>query len=96
MTYDQKRKPSICSFCHSVIGMRCANTYEAMRNILTVFVGMLLVLPCLLILNESENVAINVAGLLYSFALTLAVKYAKEFKVFRIKMKRLLKFMDHE
>ena len=67
-----------------------------MRNILTVFVGMLLVLPCLLILNESDNVALNIAGLLYSFALTLALKYAKEFKVFRIKMKQLLKFMDHE
>ncbi len=67
-----------------------------MRNTLTVFVGMLLVLPCLLVLNESDNVALNVAGLLYSFALTLALKYAKEFRVFRIKMKRLLKFMDHE
>ena len=67
-----------------------------MRNTLTVFVGMLLVLPCLLVLNDSDNVAINIAGLLYSFALTLAVKYAKEFRVFRIKMKRLLKFMDHE
>ena len=67
-----------------------------MRNIVTVFVGVLLVLPCLLVLNESENVAINVAGLLYSFALTLALKYAKEFRVFRIKMKQLLKFMDHE
>ena len=67
-----------------------------MRNTLTVFVGVLLLLPCLLVLNESENVALNVAGLLYSFALTLAVKYAKEFKVFRIKMKQLLKIMDHE
>ena len=67
-----------------------------MRNIVTVFVGVLLVLPCLLILNESDNVALNIAGLLYSFALTLALKYAKEFKVFRIKMKQLLKFMDHE
>ena len=67
-----------------------------MRNILTIFVGMLLVLPCLLILNESDNVALNIAGLLYSFALTLALKYAKEFKVFRIKMKQLLKFMDNE
>ena len=67
-----------------------------MRNILTVFVGVLLLLPCLLVLNESENVALNIAGLLYSFALTLAVKYAKEFRVFRIKMKQLLKFMDHE
>ena len=67
-----------------------------MRNIVTICLGVLLVLPCLLILNESENAALNVAGLLYSVALTLAVKYAKEFKVFRIKMKRLLKFMDHE
>ena len=67
-----------------------------MRNIVTVFVGVVLVLPCLLVLNESDNVAINVAGLLYSFALTLALKYAKEFRVFRIKMKQLLKFMDHE
>ena len=76
--------------------MRCANTHEAMRNIVTVFLGVLLVLPCLLVLNESDNVALNIAGLLYSFALTLALKYAKEFKVFRIKMKQLLKFMDHE
>ena len=82
--------------CNSIIGVRCINTYEVMRNILTVFVGVLLVLPCLLVLNESDNVAINIAGLLYSFALTLAVKYAKEFRVFRIKMKQLLKFIDHE
>ena len=67
-----------------------------MRNIVTIFTGVLLVLPCLLILNESDNVALNIAGLLYSFALTLAVKYAKEFRVFRIKMKQLLKIMDHE
>ena len=76
--------------------MRCINTYEVMRSIITICLGVVLVLPCLLLLNESDNVALNVAGLLYSFALTLAVKYAKEFKVFRIKMKRLLKFMDHE
>lgn len=81
---------------NSVIGVRCINTYEVMRNIITICLGVLLVLPCLLVLNESENVALNVVGLLYSFALTLAVKYAKEFKVFRIKMKQLLKFMDHE
>ena len=81
---------------YSVISVRCINTYEVMRNIVTIFVGMLLVLPCLLVLNESENVALNIAGLLDSFALTLAVKYAKEFRVFRIKMKQLLKFMDHE
>ena len=67
-----------------------------MRNIITICTGVLLVLPCLLVLNESENVALNVAGLLYSFALTLAVKYAKEFKVFRVKMKQLLNIMDHE
>jgi len=76
--------------------VRCANTYEAMRNILTICIGVVLILPCLLVLNESDNVALNVAGLLYSVALTLALKYAKEFKVFRIKMKQLLKFMDHE
>ena len=67
-----------------------------MRNIMTICLGMLLVLPCLLVLNESENIAVNIAGLLYSVALTLAVKYAKEFRVFRIKMKQLLKFMDHD
>ena len=67
-----------------------------MRNIITIFVGVLLLLPCLLVLNESDNVALNIAGLLYSFALTLALKYAKEFKAFRIKMKNLLKIMDHE
>ena len=81
--------------CHSSIGMRCINITQVMRNIITIFVGMLLVLPCLLVLNESDNVALNIAGLLYSFALTLALKYAKEFMVFRIKLKQLLKFMDH-
>ena len=82
--------------CNSSISVRCINTYEAMRNIVTICVGILLLLPCLLVLNESDNVALNIVGLLYSFALTLALKYAKEFKVFRIKMKQLLKFMDHE
>ena len=96
MNHEQERKPCICSLRHSVIGVRCANPYEAMRSIITIFIGVLLVLPCLLVLNESENVALNIAGLVYSFALTLAVKYAKEFKTFRIKMKQLLKFMDHE
>ena len=67
-----------------------------MRNIITIFVGILLVLPCLLVLNESDNVALNIAGLLYSIALTLALKYAKEFKVFRDWINNLLKFMDHE
>ena len=67
-----------------------------MRNIVTICIGVVLLLPCLLVLNDSDNVALNVVGLLYSFALTLALKYAKEFKVFRIKMKQLLKFMDHE
>ena len=67
-----------------------------MRNIVTICLGVLLLLPCLLVLNESDNVALNVVGLLYSFALTLAVKYAKEFKAFRVKMKQLLKFMDNE
>ena len=82
--------------CNSTISVRCINTTQVMRNIVTICLGVLLLLPCLLVLNESENVALNIAGLLYSFALTLAVKYAKEFKVFRIKMKRLLKFMDNE
>ena len=81
---------------HCVIGVRCINTYEVMRNIVTICIGMLLVLPCLLVLNESENVALNVVGLLYSFALTLAVKYAKEFKAFRTWINNLLKIMDHE
>ena len=67
-----------------------------MRNIVTICVGVLLVLPCLLVLNESENVALNVVGLLYSFALTLAVKYSKEFNAFRAWINNLLKFMDHE
>ena len=67
-----------------------------MRNIVTICLGVLLLLPCLLVLNDSDNVALNIVGLLYSFALTLALKYAKEFKVFRIKMKQLLKFIDHE
>ena len=67
-----------------------------MRNIVTICIGVVLVLPCLLVLNESDNVALNIAGLLYSFALTLALKYAKEFKAFRNWINNLLKIMDHE
>jgi hypothetical protein len=81
---------------NSVIGVRCINTTKVMRNIITICLGVLLVLPCLLVLNESENVALNIVGLLYSFTLTLALKYAKEFRVFRVKMKQLLKRMDNE
>ena len=57
--------------------MRCINTYEVMRNIITIFIGVLLLLPCLLLLNESENVALNIAGLLYSVSLTSLLKNLK-------------------
>ena len=82
--------------CNSSISVRCINITQAMRNIVTICLGVLLLLPCLLVLNESDNVALNIVGLLYSFALTLALKYAKEFKAFRNWINNLLKIMDHE
>ena len=46
-------------------------------------VVLILALPCLLTLNDNDNVAINIAGLLYSFVFVLCVKYHERFKAFR-------------
>ena len=69
--------------CNCIIGVRCINTYEVMRSIVTICLGVLLVLPCLLVLNESDNVDLNIVGLMYSFVFVLCVKYHERFKAFR-------------
>ena len=44
---------------------------------------LILSLPCLLTLNDNDNIAINIVGLLYSFVFVLCVKYHERFKAFR-------------
>ena len=54
-----------------------------MRALNQCIVVLILSLPCLLTLNDNDNVAINIAGLLYSFVFVLCVKYNERFKAFR-------------
>ena len=54
-----------------------------MNAIKQCIVVLILALPCLLVLNDNDNVAINIVGLLYSFVFILCVKYNERFKVFR-------------
>ena len=65
-----------------------------MKKLITIILGIVLLLPCLLVLNDNENVALNVAGLLYAIALTLAIKYSNDFKSFRARIKMLVERMD--
>ena len=46
-------------------------------------VVLILALPCLLTLNDNDNAAINIVGLMYSFVFVLCVKYNERFKAFR-------------
>ena len=54
-----------------------------MKTIKQCIVVSILALPCLLVLNDNDNVAINIAGLMYSFVFVLCVKYHERFKIFR-------------
>lgn len=65
-----------------------------MKKLITIILGIVLLLPCLLVLNDNENVALNIAGLLYAIVLTLAIKYSNDFKSFRVRIKRLVERME--
>lgn len=54
-----------------------------MRTLNQCIVVSILALPCLLTLNDNDNVAINIVGLLYSLVFVLCIKYHERFKVFR-------------
>ena len=54
-----------------------------MRALKQCIVVLILALPCLLTLNDNDNVAINIVGLMYSFVFVLCVKYNERFKAFR-------------
>jgi len=49
-----------------------------MKTILLIFAYLLLFLPCLLILNESESFVPNLIGLTYMIALTSYIKHNKK------------------
>jgi len=55
---------------------------------------LILSLPCLLTLNDNDNVAINIAGLLYSFVFVLCVKYHERLKYFRKLMRKMMESMN--
>lgn len=65
-----------------------------MKKLIIIILGIVLLLPCLLILNDNENVALNIAGILYAIVLTLAIKYSNDFKSFRVRIKKLVERMD--
>lgn len=65
-----------------------------MKKLITIISGIVLILPCLLVLNDNENIALNVAGLLYAIVLTLAIKYSNDFRSFRMRIKKLVERMD--
>lgn len=65
-----------------------------MKKLITIILGIVLLLPCLLVLNDNENVALNIAGILYAIVLTLAFKYSNDFKEFRVRIKKLVERMD--
>ena len=50
----------------------------------------ILALPCLLVLNDNENVAINVVGLMYSVVLVLALKHYERLANFKVFIKNLV------
>ena len=54
-----------------------------MRALNQCIVVLILALPCLLTLNDNDNVVINIVGLMYSFVFVLCVKYHERFKAFR-------------
>ena len=54
-----------------------------MRTLNQCIAVLILSLPCLLTLNDNDNVAINIVGLMYSFVFVLCVKYNERFKAFR-------------
>lgn len=65
-----------------------------MKYTLNIIILFVLLLPCLLVLNESEDYWINIVGLLYSVALSLAIKYSNDFKHVRVFMKKLVERME--
>ena len=65
-----------------------------MRTLNQCIVVLILALPCLLTLNDNDNVAINIAGLMYSFVFVLCVKYHERFKGFRKSMRNMMESMN--
>ena len=65
-----------------------------MNGIKQCIVVLILALPCLLTLNDNDNVAINIIGLLYSFVFVLCVKYHERLKGFRKLMRNIMESMN--
>ena len=65
-----------------------------MRTLNQCIAVLILALPCLLTLNDNDNVAINIAGLMYSFVFVLCVKYNERLKGFRKLMRNIMESMN--
>lgn len=65
-----------------------------MKTIKQCIVVSILALPCLLTLNDNDNVIINVVGLLYCIVFVLCVKYHERLKGFRKSMRNMMESMN--
>lgn len=65
-----------------------------MKNVISYLLVLLLLAPCLLLFNESENYGYNIIGLIYSIILCLAIKYSNDFKRVRVFIKKLVERME--
>lgn len=65
-----------------------------MKNVISYLLVLLLLAPCLLLFNESENYGYNIIGLIYSIILCLAIKYSNSFKLVREFIKKLVERME--
>lgn len=60
----------------------------------TIFLGTIMLLPCLLIFNESEHVVVNLLGLAYISFLVYAVKRSERVKQFFIDFDTMIEYYN--
>lgn len=66
-----------------------------MKNVISYILVIVLLAPCLLLFNESENYGLNIIGLIYSIILCLAIKYSNDFRRVREFMKSMVERMEY-
>ena len=62
---------------------------KTFKTVIQLVVISILLLPCLLIFNESEYYAFNVIGLLYSILIVCCIKHSNKFKSAKAYIKKV-------
>lgn len=60
----------------------------------TIFLGTIILLPCLLVFNESEYILVNLLGLAYIRFLFYAANKSKRFKQFLVDFETMVQYYD--